>query len=135
MRPGIVTVLSGLLFGLGLSVSGMVDARIVLAFLTIGPGFDVRLLLVMAGALIIALPGFRWAMARGDSAVEITPDEPPRLRVDTALITGAALFGLGWGVGGYCPGPAVAGLMFNPAEIGPFLIAMISGWYGMDKWL
>lgn len=123
----LLPALSGLLFGAGLLVSGMADPARVLGFLTIGPGWDPSLAFVMGGALLVTVPGFALMRRRGrplfagSFALQGSP------RPDRRLLAGAALFGLGWGLQGYCPGPAVvaAGLGQWPALL--FLPAMLAG--------
>ncbi|HSW13119.1 MAG TPA: DUF6691 family protein [Solimonas sp.] len=124
MIARLAPLLSGLLFGGGLVLSGMADPARILAFLQLGPGWDPSLLLVMAGALAVALPGFAWLRRRAQPwCAERFAD--PRGAVDRTLLLGAVLFGAGWGLAGYCPGPALvsagllqgAGLLFVPAML------------------
>lgn len=93
--------LSGLLFGAGLVISGMADPGKVLAFLRLGPGWDASLMFVMGSALAVTLPGFWWLRRSGRAPATAAG------RIDAPLLIGAALFGLGWGLAGYCPGPAL----------------------------
>lgn len=130
MIARLVPLLSGILFGAGLVLSGMANPAKVLAFLTLGPGWDPSLALVMAGALAVSLPGFAWLRRRPRpfyAASFVNPSGP----VDHRLLLGAALFGIGWGMAGFCPGPAVvaagllqgAGLLFVPAMLAGAWIA------------
>lgn len=123
----LVPALSGLLFGAGLLISGMADPARVIGFLRIGPGWDPSLAFVMGGALIVTLPGFWLMRRRGRPMFAGAFAGPNSTRLDRRLIAGAALFGLGWGLQGYCPGPAVvaAGLGQWPALV--FLPAMLLG--------
>ena len=98
--------LAGLLFGVGLVVSGMADPQKVLGFLRLGPGWDASLAFVMGGALCITLPGFAWLRRRGSALNGAPLQAPTRQGIDGPLLLGAALFGAGWGLAGYCPGPA-----------------------------
>ena len=133
-RAGLWTgLLCGLVFGLGLGVSQMVDPRKVLGFLDIAGAWDPSLMLVMGGALGVAAIGFRVVLRRpaprfGDrfhlSAVRA---------IDAPLLGGAALFGIGWGLAGYCPGPAIASLGFGNVEALWFLPAMVVG-AGLQRW-
>lgn len=110
---GAVAGFCGLLFGVGLVLSGMASPQKVLAFLTIGPGWDPTLMVVMASALAVSLPGFWWVRRRGRPFLATQLAEPPSQRIDVPLVAGAALFGLGWGLVGYCPGPAVVAAGFG----------------------
>lgn len=133
MKPALVfPALAGLLFGAGLLISGMADPARVLGFLTLAPGWDPTLAFVMAGALAVSLPGFAVLHRRGRPLFAATFAERS-VRVDRRLLFGAALFGLGWGLQGYCPGPAIvaAGLGQWPALL--FLPAMLLGAWLADR--
>ena len=124
--------LSGVLFGMGLAISGMADPARVLAFLTLAPGWDPSLAFVMGGALAVTLPGYALLHRRGQPL--FAPGFSPRVSgVDARLLVGAAIFGLGWGLQGYCPGPAVvaAGQGQWPALL--FLPAMFAGAWLSDR--
>jgi uncharacterized membrane protein YedE/YeeE len=121
----------GALFGAGLAAGGMTDPRVVLGFLDLTGAWDPRLLAVMAGALAVTVVGFRLAQHRGRPFFAAAFRLPTARALDARLIGGAALFGIGWGVAGYCPGPALAALAINPAEAIVFLPAMVAGsWLG-----
>ena len=128
MRPHLaLSALSGVLFGAGLLISGMADPAKVLGFLTLAPGWDPALAFVMGGALAVTLPGFALARWRGRPLLADAFSGPTSAQLDLRLLGGAAIFGLGWGLQGYCPGPAVvaAGLGQWPALV--FLPAMLVG--------
>ena len=108
-RPALFAAAAGLLFGLGLAVSGMAYPEKVLAFLDPLGAWDPSLALVMGGALVVSIPGFALVRRRG-RAVCGTLQLPSAKSVDRDLVIGAVLFGIGWGLAGYCPGPALAGL-------------------------
>ena len=110
---------AGLLFGVGLWLSGMANPRKVLDFLDITGNWDPSLLLVMAGAVAVTAIAFRPLLKR-------TPMDF-KTRVDLPLVLGAALFGIGWGIGGYCPGPALTALSNLSADVFIFVAAMIGG--------
>jgi uncharacterized protein len=110
---------AGLLFGVGLWLSGMANPRKVLDFLDITGNWDPSLLLVMAGAVAVTAIAFRPLLKR-------TPIDF-KTRVDLPLVLGAALFGIGWGIGGYCPGPALTALSNLSADVFIFVAAMIGG--------
>lgn len=117
----------GILFGLGLSVSGMINPAKVLNFFDIAGSWDPSLAFVMGGALLIALPGYRWIFRRGRPIIDVDFDLPLKQAVDMRLILGAAIFGLGWGLVGLCPGPALAGIGTGSIDILIFVIALIAG--------
>jgi uncharacterized membrane protein YedE/YeeE len=131
-RPLVFAAISGLLFGLGLAVSGMADPDKVLAFLDPLGAWDPSLALVMAGALMVALPGFAWVRRRGQ-AVCGPLQLPTNTRVDRDLLLGAAIFGIGWGLAGYCPGPALAGLGRLAPESLWVVPAMFAGFWIADR--
>jgi uncharacterized protein len=126
--PGLLAALgAGVLFGVGLVVSRMVDPGKVLAFLDLAGRWDPSLALVMAGALAVAIPGFRLAQARGAPALGGRFDAPATRGIDRRLLLGAAVFGVGWGLVGFCPGPAIASLAFGQPESLVFVLAMAAG--------
>lgn len=117
----------GLLFGLGLLVSGMANPAKVLAFLDVTGRWDPSLALVMAGAVAVSAAGYRLARRRGRPVLAPKLDIPARRDLDPRLIAGAAIFGLGWGLAGLCPGPALTILTVAPAEAVTFVTAMVAG--------
>lgn len=127
MMLRVFTLFSGLMFGAGLVISGMADPKIVLGFLKWGPGWNPALAFVMAGALAVTVPGFAWVRRRGKPIIAAQFSQPSATEVDRRLVLGALLFGLGWGLSGFCPGPAIvsAGLL-QPAAL-VFLPAMLAG--------
>ena len=117
----------GLLFGLGLVVSGMADPAKVLAFLDVTGRWDPSLALVMAGAVAVSAAGYHLTRRRGRPVLAPRLDVPARRDLDARLIAGAAIFGLGWGLAGLCPGPALTILTIAPAEAVTFVMAIIAG--------
>ena len=117
---------AGLLFGLGLAVSGMTNPDKVLNFLDLAGQWDPSLALVMGGALAVSVPGFAWLRRRGRTLANEALPPSPSPRIDRRLVAGSALFGIGWGVAGYCPGPALANLAYASEAI-VFVIAMLAG--------
>ena len=111
---------AGFLFGIGLWLSGMANPRKVLDFLDVAGNWDPSLLLVMGGAVAVTAVFFRPLIRRKEIKFDKTA-------VDAPLILGAAVFGLGWGIGGYCPGPALTALSNLSAEAFVFVAAMIAG--------
>ena len=118
---------AGVLFGAGLVVSHMTDPGKVLAFLDFAGKWDPSLALVMAGALMVAVPGFRLARRRGAPALGGRYEAAANPEIDRRLLAGAAIFGVGWGLVGFCPGPAIASLAFGRWEPLVFVAAMLAG--------
>jgi uncharacterized protein len=129
---------AGLLFAFGLVLSGMTDPQKVQSFLDFGGiasgRWDPSLAFVMGGALLVTLPGFAWLRARGRSIERLgtkrTPlfdaqfDEPIAKAINAPLILGSALFGVGWGLSGYCPGPAIALGVSGGSSLLVFLVTL-----------
>lgn len=130
MRP-LSGFLCGLCFGLGLIVSGMSDPAKVLNFLDLFGTWDASLLFVMGGAVVTTFVGYRLAWRRGAPLLAEGFDLPANRRIDRRLIGGAILFGIGWGLSGYCPGPAWTALPLLAPGTLAFLPAMLAGlWLG-----
>ena len=118
---------AGLLFGAGLALSGMVNPEIVLGFLDVAGAWNPALLFVMAGAVPVTFVGYRLAFGRGRPWLGAGFDLPGSRAIDRPLLLGAALFGAGWGLAGYCPGPALASLpSLHPGTL-VFFAAMVCG--------
>lgn len=117
----------GLLFGLGLLVSGMADPAKVLAFLDVTGRWDPSLAFVMAGAVAVSATGYFVARRRGRPLLASRLEIPTRRDLDPRLIAGAAVFGIGWGLAGLCPGPALTLLTVAPAQAVTFVVAMVVG--------
>lgn len=128
----IAAAVSGLLFGLGLSIAGMTDPMKVLGFLDIFGDWDASLALVMGAGLMMSGLGVWWVKRRGN-AVCADLQLPTATQVDRSLLLGSALFGIGWGVAGYCPGPALAGLAQGNAEAWIFVPVMAIGFWIGDR--
>jgi uncharacterized protein len=123
----IATLLCGLVFGAGLLISGMVQPTKVLGFLDIFGAWDPSLAVVMAAALAVSVPGFRLANGRSRPLLATKSLWPTRRDIDRPLIVGAALFGVGWGLVGLCPGPALESLATLSPGIIVFVAAMAGG--------
>lgn len=123
----IASLISGVLFGLGLVISGMVNPAKVLNFLDVAGSWDPTLAFVMGGALLITVPGFRLVLKRETPLLDGRFHLPERNDIDAPLIVGAILFGIGWGIGGFCPGPAVAAVTTGMPPVLAFVIAMLAG--------
>jgi uncharacterized protein len=126
------SMLSGLLFGFGLSISHMINPDKVLNFLDIFGAWDASLLLVMAAGLIVSAAGVFWVKRKGN-AVCADLQLPTNAQIDARLLTGSALFGIGWGLAGYCPGPILASLAYGNSEAMVFVPVMIFGFYLGEK--
>lgn len=127
MRSFVVALVAGLLFGLGLTVSGMLNPAKVLAFLDIAGNWDPSLAFVMVGAIPIAAVGFALARRRRAPVYAVAYDPPTATAVDARLVGGSVLFGVGWGLVGYCPGPAIAALGLQGWQTWLFAAAMVAG--------
>ena len=128
MKPATpAALIAGALFGLGLAMSGMVDPRRVMDFLDIAGDFDPRLLAVLGGAVATTALLFPRILRRPRPLFAERFALSTARSVDRRLLTGAALFGIGWGLAGYCPGPALAGLATGNVDAVIFVAAMIVG--------
>ena len=119
--------LIGLSFGAGLIVSSMINPAKVIGFLDIAGAWDLDLMVVMGSALLTAMAGFALVLKRQRPLFDTRFHLPTKRDIDTQLVTGASLFGIGWGLSGYCPGPAIAGLTLGASATLYFLAAMAAG--------
>jgi uncharacterized membrane protein YedE/YeeE len=126
-RSALAAFVAGALFGLGLVVSRMADPRVVLAFLDVAGDFDPSLLFVMAGAVAVTAVAFRLVLRRPKPVLAESFTLPTRHEIDTPLVRGAVLFGIGWGLAGYCPGPALVALAGGARDALVFVPAMVLG--------
>jgi uncharacterized membrane protein YedE/YeeE len=118
---------SGLLFGAGVTISGMVNPMKVLNFMDIAGPWDASLIFVMGAGLVVTLIGYQLTFRRHAPLFAPSFRLPTFRQIDARLLAGAALFGLGWGLSGFCPGPAVASLVFGRSESFMFVGAMAIG--------
>ena len=118
---------AGLLFGAGLSISGMINPAKVIGFLDLAGVWDPSLAFVMLGGVAVTAIGYRLVLRRGQPMFEPRFNLPTRSDVDPSLLLGAGLFGIGWGLSGYCPGPGIAMLSTGSMEALVFVAAMIAG--------
>ncbi len=123
----LANLLLGLLFGIGLVVSGMSDPAKVLNFLDLFGTWDPSLAFVMGGGVVVALIGYRLTFMRDRPVLDSAFHLPTVKKVDGRLVTGAAIFGIGWGLGGFCPGPAITALGLGQPGTLVFLPAMLFG--------
>ncbi|PTM94152.1 YeeE/YedE family protein [Mycoplana dimorpha] len=118
---------AGIVFGFGLSLSGMLNPARVQGFLDVFGDWDPSLAFVLGGAVVVAFIGVRAIRRMKHPAFDEQFHLPKNNRIDAPLVIGSALFGLGWGIGGFCPGPAVASLALGLPETVAFVIAMLAG--------
>jgi uncharacterized protein len=130
----IASFAAGLVFGIGLLISGMTEPAKVLGFLDVFGAWDATLAFVMAGAVAVAAIGFALARRRSAPVLASSFAWPTRSDIDAPLIIGSVLFGIGWGLCGICPGPALVNLAGLSAPIIVFVVAMIVGMFGYELW-
>lgn len=134
VRGNLVAFAGGGLFAAGLLVSGMTRPEKVQGFLDLAGRWDASLALVMVGAIGVHATLLRVIRRRPRPVFEPTFFQPSKVRVDTALVAGAAVFGLGWGIAGYCPGPALVALGSGSATAVLFVVAMLAGMALQGAW-
>jgi uncharacterized protein len=133
--PRLATALvSGLIFGLGLSLSGMLDPMRVRSFLDVFGAWDPSLAFVLGGAVVVAFVGVAVSRRLKKPVFDAEFHLPCTHRIDRRLVVGSALFGVGWGIAGFCPGPAIAALALGKAEIVIFVVTMVLGMIAHDRW-
>ena len=130
MKTPFFALVSGLLFGMGLTVSRMIDPSKVIGFLDVAGAWDPSLAFVMGGALLVTVPAFWLVKKRVKTLIGLDISLPTRSDIDPPLILGAVLFGVGWGLGGFCPGPAISALSFGLLKPLVFVGAMGVGMFG-----
>lgn len=129
----IVALVAGLLFGLGLSLGGMTQPAVVLGFLDVFGAWNPRLIFVMGAAVLTTGIGYRWVLRRKKPLLDATFHVPTARHLDRRLLGGAALFGTGWGVAGYCPGPALASVGALSPSLLLLVGSMLAGWWIASK--
>jgi uncharacterized membrane protein YedE/YeeE len=129
-----VALICGLIFGLGLLISGMLQPTKVIGFLDIFGSWDPSLAVVMVAALVVSGVGFRIAIARERPVLAAQSMWPTKRDVDSPLVIGAALFGVGWGLVGLCPGPALENLATLSPRVIAFVVAMAFGMVSYRFW-
>jgi uncharacterized membrane protein YedE/YeeE len=123
----LVALLAGLLFGLGLILSGMTDPTKIQGFLDLGGTWDPSLAVVMAGAILVAAPAFAVARRRSRSLLDNPMRLPTSQTIDAQLVWGSVAFGAGWGLAGFCPGPALISASAGSVQASIFVAAMLAG--------
>jgi uncharacterized membrane protein YedE/YeeE len=124
-----ISLFAGILFGLGLIVSQMTNPSKIISFLTVGKHWDPSLIFVMISAIAVSYLAFNYAKKMKASFLELDLEISKRTDIDKSLIIGSALFGIGWGMVGYCPAPAVTSLFFGNIQTFLFVGSMITGIY------
>ncbi|MGB1399824.1 MAG: DUF6691 family protein [Candidatus Puniceispirillaceae bacterium] len=119
--------ISGVIFGIGLALAGMLNPAKVAGFLDVFGLWDPSLMLVMAGGISVNAAGYFLFVRRGKPLLASQFSLPDARQIDRKLIIGSAIFGMGWGLAGLCPGPVVASIGLDPARIFPFLAVMLIG--------
>ncbi|WP_444886621.1 DUF6691 family protein [Microbulbifer sp. JMSA008] len=127
MKTTVTALLAGLVFGLGLLLSGMANPAKVLGFLDIAGAWDPSLALVMAGAIAVSLPAFQLFKGRSQSLLKQTLQLPTNNHIDRRLLIGGLMFGAGWGLAGFCPGPAIVASGAGQEKALIFTLAMLAG--------
>ncbi len=125
--PTFFALLAGAVFGIGLILSGMADPAKVLGFLDLAGAWDPSLALVMVGAILVGSIAFAFARRRTVSLLGLQMRLPTATKVDRRLVGGSVLFGVGWGIAGFCPGPALVALGMGEAKALVFVVAMLAG--------
>lgn len=131
--PVVTALIAGLVFGLGLMVSGMANPAKVLGFLDLGGRWDPSLAFVMAGAIAVGAAAFAQARRRTRSVLGAEMKLPSARQIDRRLVVGSVVFGLGWGVAGFCPGPGLVALGMGDIKAAAFVASMLVG-MGIFEW-
>ena len=127
LRQNLVAIAAGMLFGLGLGLSQMIDRERVLGFLDVTGNWDPTLLFVLGGAVTVTIITFRFVLRWPHPIIATQFRLPTPKDIDFSLVLGATIFGIGWGIAGYCPGPAIVALTLNSWSPGIFLGAFVAG--------
>jgi uncharacterized membrane protein YedE/YeeE len=133
MKQNLIALLCGIIFGIGLSLSQMISPNKVLNFLDITSNWDPSLIFVMLGALAVAFVSFKWILKRPAPILAENFQLSRKSSVDKSLILGAAIFGIGWGISGYCPGPAVTSLGLLSLESVIMVVAIYLGFFAYNR--
>lgn len=127
MKTVIISALAGLIFGLGLTISQMINPAKIIGFLDLFGHWDPSLAFVMAGALVVSFVGYRIVLSRSAPFLVDQFHLPAAQQIDGKLMAGASLFGIGWGLSGLCPGPAISALFVGGTPLIIFVAAMLTG--------
>lgn len=130
----LLALIFGLIFGLGIVISGMGNPAKVIAFFDVAGHWDPSLAFVMGGALLVTALGYRLVLARPAPLMAPAFNQPGSTRIDTPLIAGSAVFGIGWGITGFCPGAVVPMLAIGRWEPSVFMVGLIAGLVATRAW-
>lgn len=133
MNPNLIAGIAGLLFGAGLILSGMTQPEKVVAFLDFTGNWDPSLAFVMGGAIAVHATLLRVIRRRGTPIFDEKFHMPTLKDIDRRLVFGAGIFGIGWGLGGYCPGPGIVSTVSGSLMAGLFVVAMLGGMWIQSK--
>jgi len=128
-----VAVIAGLIFGLGLAMSGMIDPARVRGFLDVAGDWDPTLAFVLGGAVAVSAVGTLIMRRRSRPVLDQSFHLPTKTRIDPPLVMGSGIFGIGWGLAGFCPGPAIASLVVGQLPTAMFVVAMLAGMAVHDR--
>ncbi len=134
MKTLTTSLFCGFIFGLGLIISGMSNPARVLNFLDWSARWDATLAFVIGGAIVVAMPGFHWVRKRHSPLFTDKFDIPSNRTIDSKLVLGASIFGIGWGIGGFCPGPGIVAAATLQEDVLLFVVSMLVGMMG-QHWL
>ncbi len=129
----LIILLAGLLFGIGLAISGMNDTHVVQGFLDVFGQWDSRLIFVMLAALIVTILTFPLILKRLRPVFDLSFHLPKFNQIDKKLVIGSAMFGIGWGLVGYCPGPAIASISYGYWQTAVFIVSILIGAFICNK--
>jgi uncharacterized membrane protein YedE/YeeE len=129
MKANVVSFFSGIVFAIGLGISGMTRPSKVIGFLDVAGAWDLSLAFVMLGAIAVFFVAFRLSRKMRAPLLAAQFSIPTRSDLDGQLISGAAIFGAGWGLGGFCPGPAIVSLASGATPVVVFAVSMAAGIY------
>ncbi len=125
----IISLLVGMIFGIGLIIAQMTNPSKIIGFLTFGENWDPSLLFVMDSAVFISFFAFSLAKKKNKTLLNLDFEIPKRTDIDSSLLVGSALFGIGWGMVGFCPAPAIVSLAFGNLQTLLFIVTMLIGMY------
>ena len=129
----VIELMLGLLFGVGLLISGMTDPGKVQGFLDLAGAWDPSLAFVMGGGVMVGLLGFTWAKKKHRSFSGVPLQWPEMTQIDRPLVLGSLMFGTGWGLAGFCPGPALVAMAAGNDKALVFVLAMMAGMVLFDR--
>ena len=134
VQQNVAALAGGTVFGAGLVIAGMTNPDKVLAFLTLNQHWDPALIFVMGSAVVVATLGYWLIGKRGQPLFDSSFHAPTNQVIDQPLLVGAGLFGVGWGISGFCPGPAIVGLLTLDLRAVVFIAAYLVGVFGFEWW-